>query len=84
MFADAKDLPDAASREVHENIDAFNRLRGEFYDKLKEIDQTMDELKQKVRDNIKTPQRPKGLLTRDEKRYLDCLGVKKQELETLF
>ena len=38
----------------------------------------------KVKVNLKSPQNPNGVFTRNERSYIDCLQFKKQELDVFF
>ena len=76
--------PQELQSHAKNQIDAFNLLKGEIYAELLAVHEGLGRVKQKVSANVKSPQNPNGLLTRQEQAYNDCLELKKCEFEVLL
>ena len=79
-----KDLPREIISTAEKQQAGFNELKSAIDGKMLGVHQTLEEVRQMIRDNIKSPQHLEGLLTRREAHYLGCLELNHRELENLF
>ena len=67
-----------------DQIDGFNFLRFEMNAELQTIHAGIGRVKEKVSANLKSEENPTGLLTHNERAYIECLELKKCEFEVLL
>ena len=70
----------AAERKLVE----LNELKSEIDARMMGVHQTLDGIRQMIRDNIQSDKNESGLLTRKEGEYMKCLQLKHRELELVF
>ena len=76
----SKDVHEEKEAEAKARIEGFVILKENLNEKLMVMHEAMEDVKREIKDNAKDG----GLLTRDEQKYLGCLELKNQELETFF
>ena len=69
---------------INERVDSFNRLKDELHAELCFINDSLDRMKMRIRDNVKNEQNPDGLLTHMEQDYNDCLELRKFQFAFLL
>ena len=67
-----------------EQLVGLTALTQSIYKDIGTAQRKLGQAMQKIRDNLKSAERPEGLLTKEEQEYCGCLVLKKAELEALF
>ena len=77
-------MPEEIASKARSQLESFKELKSKIYEDLLVVHEKLEAAKKKVRENLKGPRNRNGVLTRQERAYIECLEVKKEELEVLF
>ena len=66
-------MPDDLKRQAQGKIDEFKAVKGEIYEDLQVVHERLEKAQKKIKENSWDEKTGKGVLTRAEKDYLECL-----------
>ena len=65
-------------------LEGFRELKTELDGYMQEVLGTVDLMKSRIKDNVKSDANPEGLLLSKYEKYMQCLETKHEELEKVY